>query len=83
LKQINFITGGPLAEGGPGQLPPLPPPSSGPASVLSEVNALGIKDYNGRMYFFPRHMVFPGGSVMPGSRRPNVWSIDSKCKTKN
>jgi len=25
LKQINFITGGPLAAGGPGQLPPLPP----------------------------------------------------------
>jgi len=24
LKQINFITGGPLAAGGPGQLPPLP-----------------------------------------------------------
>jgi len=24
-KQINFITGGPLAAGGPGQLPPLPP----------------------------------------------------------
>jgi len=26
LKQINFITGGPVAVGGPGQLPPLPPP---------------------------------------------------------
>jgi len=26
LKQINFITGGPLAVGGPGQLPPLPSP---------------------------------------------------------
>jgi len=26
LKQINFITGGPLEAGGPGQLPPLPPP---------------------------------------------------------
>jgi len=25
LKQTNFITGGPLAAGGPGQLPPLPP----------------------------------------------------------
>ena len=25
LKQINFITGGPLTAGGPGQLPPLPP----------------------------------------------------------
>jgi len=25
LKQINFITGGPLEAGGPGQLPPLPP----------------------------------------------------------
>jgi len=24
LKQPNFITGGPLAAGGPGQLPPLP-----------------------------------------------------------
>jgi len=21
-------------------------------------------------------MIFPGGSVTPGSRRPNVWSID-------
>ena len=25
MKQINFITGGPLAAGGPGQLPRLPP----------------------------------------------------------
>jgi len=29
------------------------------------------------------HMVFPSGSVTPGSRRPDVWSIDSQCKTKN
>jgi len=28
-------------------------------------------------------MIFPGGSVMPGSRRPNIWSTDSECKTKN
>jgi len=28
-------------------------------------------------------MIFPGGSVTPGSRRPNVWSVDSECKTKN
>jgi len=28
-------------------------------------------------------MIFPGDSVMPGSHRPNVWSIDSECKAKN
>jgi len=28
LKQTNFITGGPLAAGGPGQLPPLRPLNS-------------------------------------------------------
>jgi len=30
-------------------------------------------------------MIFPGGSVTPGSCRPNIWSIDSECncKTKN
>ena len=28
-------------------------------------------------------MIFPGGSVTPGSRRPNIWSVDSACKTKN
>jgi len=28
-------------------------------------------------------MSFLGGSVTPESRRPNVWSIDSECKTKN
>ena len=33
--------------------------------------------------FIPRHMIFPGGLVTPGSRRPNVWSIDCECKTKN
>jgi len=26
------------------------------------------------------HMIFPGGSVTPGGRTPNVWSIDSDCK---
>jgi len=26
---------------------------------------------------------FLGGSVTPGSHRPNVWSIDSEGKTKN
>jgi len=33
-------------------------------------------------YYPTTHMLFPGGSVAPGSRRPNVWSIDSECKTK-
>jgi len=36
--------------------------------------------------FIPQHMIFPGGSVTPVRRRPNVWwlwSIDSECKTKN
>jgi len=28
------------------------------------------------------HMVFPGGSVTPGSHGPDVWSIDSQYKTK-
>ena len=28
-------------------------------------------------------MIFPGGSVTPGSGRPNVWSINSERKTKN
>jgi len=30
-------------------------------------------------------MIFPGGSVSVtiGSRWPNVWPIDSECKTKN
>jgi len=32
---------------------------------------------------YPRHMIFPGGSVTPRSCRPNVWSIGSECKTKN
>jgi len=27
-------------------------------------------------------MIFAGGSVTPGSRRP-VWSIDTECKSKN
>jgi len=37
------------------------------------VSALGLKDYIGRMYFYPTtHMIFPGGSVIPGSHRPNV-----------
>ena len=38
------------------------------ASVLSERIGF-LKDYIiGRMYFYPTtHMIFPGGSVMPGS----------------
>jgi len=32
LKQINVITGGPLGAEDPGELPPLPPLSSGSAS---------------------------------------------------
>jgi len=28
-------------------------------------------------------MIFLGGSVTPGSRKPNVWSVDNECKTKN
>jgi len=28
------------------------------------------------------HMIFLGGSVTPGSRKPAVWSIDSECNTK-
>jgi len=48
------------------------------------VSALGLKDYIGIIYFYPTtHAIFPGGSVMPGSRRRNVWSIDSDCKNKN
>jgi len=35
--------------------------------------------------FIPQHIIFPGGSVTPGSRWSNVWPIDSiiECKTKN
>jgi len=33
--------------------------------------------------FIPQHIIFPCGSIMPGSLWPNVWSIDSECKTKN
>jgi len=52
--------------------------------ILCLVSALGLKDYIGRIYFYrTTHMVFPGGSVTPGSRRPSVWSIDIECKTKN
>jgi len=49
------------------------------------VSALDLKDYIGRMYFYPiTHIIFPGRSVStPGSRWLNVWSIDSECKTKN
>jgi len=28
-------------------------------------------------------MIFPGGSVTPGCRKPNVWTIDREDKTKN
>jgi len=52
--------------------------------LLCFVSALGLKDLTLAEYtFIPRHMVFPGNSVTPGSRRPKVWSIDSECKTKN
>jgi len=37
------------------------------------VSALGLKlkDYIGRIYFYPTaRMTFPGGSVTPGNRRP-------------
>jgi len=52
--------------------------------LLRLVRALGLKDYIGSIYFYPMtHMIFPGGSVTPGSHRPNVWSIDSECKVKN
>jgi len=48
------------------------------------VSALSLKDHIGRIYFYPTtHTIFPGGSVMPGSHSPNIWSIDSECKTKN
>jgi len=39
LKQTNFITGGPLAAEGPGQLPPLPPPLIRPCSVQCRTEA--------------------------------------------
>jgi len=47
------------------------------------VSALGLKDYIGRIYSYPtpQHIIFPSGSVTPGSRWPNVWSTDSECKT--
>jgi len=32
--------------------------------------------------YIPQHIIFPGRSVSPGSRWPNVWSIDSESKTK-
>ena len=45
---------------------------------------MGLKDYIGRIYFYPTtHMMFPGGSVTPVRRRPYVWPIDSEFKTKN
>jgi len=33
--------------------------------------------------FIPQHIIFPGGSARPGSRWPNVWSVDSEYKAKN
>jgi len=52
--------------------------------LLCLVSALGLKDNIGSVYSYPMtHMVFPSGSVTPGSHRPDVWSIDSQCKTKN
>jgi len=47
------------------------------------VNTLGLKDHIGRIYFYPAsHITFQGGSITLGSRRPDVWSTDSECKTK-
>jgi len=41
------------------------------------MRALGLTGYIGRLYFYPTtHMIFPVGSVTPGSRKPNVWSTD-------
>jgi len=40
LKQINFITDGLLATGGPGQLPPLPPPLIQPCLRLESESFL-------------------------------------------
>ena len=52
------------------------------ASVLSE--RVGFKRLHWQNIFLTMtHLIFPGGSVTSGSRRPNVWSIDSECKTKN
>jgi len=49
------------------------------ASVLSE--RIGFESYIGRIYFYPTtHMIFPGGSLAPGSHRPNVWSIDMSAR---
>jgi len=28
------------------------------------------------------HMIFPGGSITPGSHRPNVWSIIVSARPK-
>jgi len=33
--------------------------------------------------FISQHIIFPNGSVTRGSRWPNIWSIDSDCKTKD
>jgi len=52
--------------------------------LLCVVSALRLKCYIGRISFYhTTHMIFPGGSVSPGSGRPDDWSIDSECKTKN
>jgi len=40
LKQTNFIMGGPLAAGGPGQLPRFPP-LTGPACTSKRGRVLG------------------------------------------
>jgi len=41
-----------------------------------------MKDYIGSIYFYPiTHVIFPGGSVVPGSHRSNIWSTDGECKT--
>jgi len=52
--------------------------------VLCLVSALGLKDYSGSIYFYRMtHVIFSGGSVTPGSHRPDAWSIDSEDRTKN
>jgi len=51
--------------------------------LLCLVNALGLKDYNDSIYFYPMtYIIFACGSVTP-SHRPIVWSIDCECKIKN
>jgi len=56
LKQINFITGGPLAAGSLGQLPPLPPLN--PALPVRKL--LFYSDINHIFYETNKHNPFSG-----------------------